>query len=430
MLIFFNRYDNFNQEMSKIKLVEKEKYHFAGVITDIHDFRGNYFQIKVKVEKITNKQQIFSLQNQELYALVNLDFKLTNLQVGNQLIYKPYFTVDIFNNVESSYKNYLLQERVKFLNFANSQEVIVSDDSVTLLAKIKKAIFTKLKKYIPYPSYGLSYGLITGDKNYLAEEIKKHFRQTGTYHVLAVSGMHAGILFLFCFTLLRLGGLRKTPILIILAAIISPIYLFITDFQISIVRTYMMMVIYLFLTLLDKEKDLRLVLILTFNLVLFFSPQELHSLSFQLSFSAVWGIAFALDIMQKYSIKNFFLRFSLISLGAQFSTSAVLIYYFAFFNYLSIFYNFLVILLIPFIFGYTILLLISPLNFLNLATGQFISFLSEVIFKFLEASSIDLVSFHFPNFKGNFLLGMIIFLTFNSLGFIFLAKKSKKRKIK
>ena len=425
--IFFLGYENFSRDLGNFNLAAEGKYRFQGKVTQINGFRGNYFQVQVNLTKIISLEEdktVFQKQGEkDLNAFVNMRFKLTNLQVGYEIEYSPYYIIDLFAGEDSSYRDYLLSNRIKFLSFVASEYVRVIKDEISFITKLRKAIFDKITTYVGYPSYGLVYGLMTGDKNYLPHTIVEIFRKTGTYHFLAVSGMHAGILFFFLFSLFRLMGFRKKTIFFIAIIVLFPIYFLVTGFKISIIRTYLMIVLFFVLQLLDKPRPLNFVLLVTFNLVVLISPQEIHSLSFQLSFLGVWGICLAVDIIEAYELKNRFVILVIVSLGAQFSTGAVLFYYFGYFNYLSIFYNLLIIFLIPLIFIYSLILLASPSPWFSQLVGQFIGWLSEIAFAVLDFFRFDLDSFASSFLKENLWFNTFLFLLFNFLALTILNGK-------
>ena len=62
----------------------------------------------------------------------------------------------------------------------------------------KRSMLTeKIFKYLPYDEASLVNALVTGSKDEMPDDIKEMFRRSGTYHVVAVSGLHLNILVLF-----------------------------------------------------------------------------------------------------------------------------------------------------------------------------------------------------------------------------------------
>jgi len=132
-------------------------------------------------------------------------------------------------------------------------------------------------------------GMLLGDKSGLDAQTYTAFKNTGMAHVLAVSGLHAGILIAFVYYLLRLLRLGRTPRLIVTVAFIV-LYACVTGLTPSIVRAGIMASALLFGRYLGRQNDTLNLLALAFILSLLLSPLDLFMAGFQLSFGAVFGI--------------------------------------------------------------------------------------------------------------------------------------------
>ncbi len=132
-------------------------------------------------------------------------------------------------------------------------------------------------------------GMLLGDKSGLDEQTYAAFKDTGMAHVLAVSGLHAGILIAFVYYLLRLLRLRRTPRLVVTVAFIV-LYACVTGLTPSIVRAGIMACTLLFMRHLGRQNDTLNALALAFIISLLISPLDLFMAGFQLSFGAVFGI--------------------------------------------------------------------------------------------------------------------------------------------
>ena len=131
--------------------------------------------------------------------------------------------------------------------------------------------------------------MLLGDKQDLPEETYSAFKDTGMAHILAVSGLHAGILIAFVYYLLRLlrAG-RVTRLIITLVFII--LYAFVTGFSPSILRASIMAIVLLLGTHFGRQNDSLRYLSIAFMISLLISPLDLFSAGFRLSFGAVFGI--------------------------------------------------------------------------------------------------------------------------------------------
>jgi len=162
-------------------------------------------------------------------------------------------------------------------------------------------LFELIDRYLPAPGGALLKGLLFGERAYLSEEIEAGFRDAGVMHVLAVSGLHLGILVGLFWALLRLFRLSATQIYISLIPLVV-MYLAIVGFKVSLVRASLMFA-FVALGWVVAERGLILRswmdplqgLSAAALLILVFAPQALFDVSFQLSFAATLGIVIALQ---------------------------------------------------------------------------------------------------------------------------------------
>lgn len=125
---------------------------------------------------------------------------------------------------------------------------------------------------------------LSGDAD---DAIEDSFRNSGTLHVFAVSGLHVGLLGVIAWTLLRQMGLRRGVSLWLLIAIVFA-YAFVTGWRPSAARAALMVAVFMGASLVDRESSLpnslggAALLLLAFDTHLLFMP------GFQLSFGVLW----------------------------------------------------------------------------------------------------------------------------------------------
>jgi len=141
--------------------------------------------------------------------------------------------------------------------------------------------------------------LILGERQGITPELREPFNRAGLGHILAVSGLHIGLVGWLAFYLIK-GVLSRSYRLALqtdirkLAAAITclPVvaYACLAGFQVSSQRAMIMALAYLFSMVLGREKEIWSTLALAALVVLALDPHALFSISFQLSFFAVIGI--------------------------------------------------------------------------------------------------------------------------------------------
>ena len=134
-------------------------------------------------------------------------------------------------------------------------------------------------------------GMFLGQQSGLSPDILDAFRNSGSIHILAVSGLHVGLIATVCFfgfSLLRLP--RKTTDLLTIAAVI--LYACLVGFRPSVFRASLMAVIYLISRIIERDRDLFNLLGFAALVLLLINPAQLWDIGFQLSFVAVASIVY------------------------------------------------------------------------------------------------------------------------------------------
>ena len=148
---------------------------------------------------------------------------------------------------------------------------------------------------LPPAQAALAQALLLGLRGQLPDETVANFRQTGTSHLLAISGLHLGILLALAVGLFqRLLG-RHTPLPLLLALALTWLYVLVSGASPSVVRAAIMGSIYLGALALGRPRDTLLpALALSAVAMTALDPRIVAQVSFQLSFAAMAGIVLVL----------------------------------------------------------------------------------------------------------------------------------------
>ena len=157
---------------------------------------------------------------------------------------------------------------------------------------------------LPFPHEGtapLVKALLTGDRSGLSRQTVATFRASGASHLLALSGLHAGILYLFLSKLLSLLGnsiaiRRFRGIAILLTA---AFYTLMTGASPSMVRAFLFITIRELSHLAGREPAPLSVLALALSIQLALHPPVLRSVGFQLSYAAMLGIFLLFPVLER-----------------------------------------------------------------------------------------------------------------------------------
>ena len=158
---------------------------------------------------------------------------------------------------------------------------------------------------IPFPSEGtapLLQALLTGNRSGLSPETLTAFRQSGASHLLALSGLHLGILYLIIDKLLSLLG-RYPAVRVLRLCTMVPAALFftlMTGAAPSLVRAFLFILINELLRITGRPRKASRVLCLALLVQLVLDPTVIRSLGFQLSYLAMAGIFLLYPVLESW----------------------------------------------------------------------------------------------------------------------------------
>ena len=177
--------------------------------------------------------------------------------------------------------------------------------------------------------------LVLGQKDALTSEVRTAYSGAGTMHVLAVSGLHVGILYWFVSLLL---GLLKpmlhtqwmTPAV---SLVVLWLYAFVTGLSPSVLRATIMFTLVALAPMLGRQSNIYNTLAASAFLLLFWKPSLLFAIGFQLSYLAVLGIVYLQPRIYSWWSFNQLVfdklwLLSSVSLAAQLATAPISLYYF------------------------------------------------------------------------------------------------------
>lgn len=244
------------------------------------------------------------------------------------------------NPFQFSYKNYLHGLQVKQqINTDIDNIKIRKYQNSDLTAKswqLREQLILDLKKHdFGKDEIAVFQALILGQRREISNELYKDYAASGAIHILAISGLHIGILlFLLNYLFkgldrLKRGKLIKTLIIILLLWSFAVL----TGFSASVVRAVTMFS-FLAVGLQMKRKTSALnSLSLSLFLLLLINPYYIYQVGFQLSYLAVFSIIMFQPmiyrlIKPKFKIIDYLWKLSAVSIAAQIGVLPLSLYYF------------------------------------------------------------------------------------------------------
>jgi competence protein ComEC len=235
--------------------------------------------------------------------------------------------------------------------------------------------------------FGVGAAILLGYDESLPAQVRQNYVAAGSMHILCVSGMHVGIIYLLASFLLGLLGKGKRMALIrrLILLVLIWFYALLTGLSSSIMRATLMITFVLFGELIHRKGFALNSIAASAFLLLMVDPNNLFAIGFQLSYAAVVGIVLLQrPIYNLIYVQNKFLdkawEITAVSLAAQIATMPFAIYYFKQFtpyfwlsNLIMTPLSFLVIL------SGMLLLVLSWVPWLNLALGKLVWLLLHVM---------------------------------------------------
>jgi len=393
----------------------KDKVTIQGVISQNPVVSHDRINLVVATNKVIRDGIIIPVEGK---ILLSVKSRQRLLKYGGLIRVKTRLKIPHnFNNPGGfDYEKYLGYRGIRVRGFIdNPLSIVVVRENRGNLFKVNFEKFrTSLRKLIekasPYPESKVLQALILGEKKEIPKDIQENFNRTGMSHVLAISGLHIGIIAFLSiiiirfimksseYLLLRFNILKVSAVFAFIPIII---YAFIAGFGISTVRATIMILTFLVAILCGKERELFNTLALAAFVILVISPGSLFDISFQLSFAAVAAILFIAprlaclipkgnpaenSCLKKAGLSILFLIVT--SLSAMLGTIPLIAFYFNRISTVTLFSNILIIPIIGFV--------VLPLGMATIVTAPISISLATLLIKissFFVGVSISIVNF-------------------------------------
>lgn len=224
-------------------------------------------------------------------------------------------------------------------------QLIGHEDDMGLKGLAKRSQYFLYQQYrkmgIERQELGIISALTLGYREDLDKDVQRAFSASGAMHVLAVSGLHTGIVWGIVMWILTLGVLYKPLwedkfrrwLLNISTIVLIWTYAFLTGLSPSVMRSALMLTFWALSSLLEQQTSRWNPLLAAAVVILIVNPLALWSVSFQLSFAAVAGIMLFGSSMQQAVVSKGRVWQSvsgllIVSLAAQLGTMPLTLHYF------------------------------------------------------------------------------------------------------
>ena len=171
---------------------------------------------------------------------------------------------------------------------------------LTLLHDYRRDFAASLERVVPEPQASMGKALLLGIRDSLPEDLVESFRETGASHILAISGLHVGILLAMSLALSTWALGRRQHLYLLVPLLLIWFYAVVSGMSPSAIRASIMGSVYLAAMLLGRPRSVLPALGLAAAVMVAVSPEVVWSVSFQLSFAAMGGIALLAEPMDEW----------------------------------------------------------------------------------------------------------------------------------
>ncbi|MFH1061758.1 MAG: ComEC/Rec2 family competence protein [Candidatus Omnitrophota bacterium] len=341
--------------------------------------KKKYQCFNIKISKLIKDNQIYLVQGNVQVKL----FREVVVEYGQELVlsgklYKPYKSL----NSKFDSKQYLAHKGIySILSVGKNGKVKYTGRNLgnplkRMMLSLRQKQAQLIDRHLSPNAAGIMKAMLLGERSNAPQFFNQALQRTGTVHILAVSGLHTGIIIFIVLILLKI---IKVPYRLryCLAILFIFFYCILTGGRISVIRSTIMAVVFLASFIIDRDYDAYSALALSALIILWFIPGQAFEIGFQLSFASVLAIILfynqAASWFPNLNIKPWqknLLSGLGVSLCAWTGTLGLVAYYFSIISPISVLANLFIVPLLS-------LVIASGLLFISL--GALIPGLSPVL---------------------------------------------------
>lgn len=276
--------------------------YYVGVVDDYVVQKPGYQNTVLQIEQVQVNGQWQPAEGRVQLSVPHDSNREYEVSYGDRLLIKgaPLPVAPSPNPNQFDYRAFLANKQVHHRHFLQPHQFQKIDSAppnpvLSFSIYLRRQLDALLKESIDERrEYGISSALILGVKDELDNSIRDAYAQTGTMHVLAVSGLHVGLIYGILAFLLA-GFKRTAKQRTVYAAVILGVlwlYAFITGLSPSVLRAAFMFSLISVAMVSRRRHNIYNTLAIAAFALLWYNPYFLLEVGFQLSFLALLGIVY------------------------------------------------------------------------------------------------------------------------------------------
>ena len=306
-------------------------------------------------------------------VLINIekDSVASFFKIGDRILLKNKFVAikESLNPHQFNYKNYLAKQGIHQQVYATKQELLLLDQTSTSFLEFIAAFRLKIQQSLQQYDFSedelaIMNALLLGQRQDISKELTANYSKAGAIHILAVSGLHVGIiLWMLSFVLKPLERYKKGKVIkLVLVVLFLWFFAVLAGMSASVTRAVTMFSAIAIGQFFNKRNAIEQSLIFSMFLLLLLKPLFLFDVGFQLSYLAVFGIIWVQPVFYqlwkpKYYIIDKGWQLITVSTAAQLGVLPISLFYFHQFPGLFFLSNLLIIPFLGVILGTGIIVL-------------------------------------------------------------------------
>ncbi|MCK4352014.1 DNA internalization-related competence protein ComEC/Rec2 [candidate division WOR-3 bacterium] len=334
----------------------KENIALISKIIADPDIRINQTILECEAESLITSQSIKSVSGK---VRISVKFPTSRFKYGDRIeVYGKLRLPEFSRNPDAfDYRAWLKRRNIyRTISVWKPADIIVISEGAgnpiisRFALPMKRFIRNTIDNYLSGNQAGFLKAIVIGQRGMLPKKVHQYFQNTGVVHIMAVSGLHVGILAAILFLLFRVF---RIPLLItqILTSFFLIIYVLMIP-RYSAVRATIMIILGMIALTSERDADILNTISCAALLILFLNPQAFFDVGFQLSFVAVLSIIYLYPkiyhllfggLKTESRIVKYFTGLFVISFCAQLGLMPLIAYYFFRVPVISIIANLFVI---------------------------------------------------------------------------------------
>lgn len=295
--MFFNSYET----PIKNKILNSKNIYAQGVIKNVQNLQNDTLNLIIKIDNIKINNQNFK---KSFYISTYLE-KNKNIKEGYGIELLGDFSLGKLPNNPNGFNEFLnfKSKGIDFKVKINEYKILnIKNKFDYFIANLNENISNIYDKILPPLESGILKSIIIGNKESLDNDLKNLYINAGIYHILAISGLHLGILSIFLNKILSKIFKKYSNLIIIFILIFYCIF---TGANLSTIRATLMISIMLIAKIIYRDYDLISSASLAGIILLLFNPYNIFNIGFIFSFASVFSIAFLGSAFVKiYNLKG------------------------------------------------------------------------------------------------------------------------------